>query len=88
MKVRGVGNGRRGHHADADFGPVCARIRAQPRGELARRVREEDGVILVRLRDSGMASDLVIQRRGADFRLLREEAPRAAKKAPANSGGW
>jgi hypothetical protein len=74
------------HHA-ADFADVCTRVRAQPTGEIARRVREEDGVLLVRLRNGTMASDLVIERRGADFRLVREESPRAAKAVRGTGGG-
>jgi hypothetical protein len=83
--------GRRTHHvggahADFDFTPVCARVRAQPAADLPKRIREEDGLTLVRLKNDALASDLVIERRGTDFRLLREDEPHTAK-APRGGGG-
>lgn len=76
------------HHAgDTNFNPVCTRIRAQPAGELARRVREQNGTFYVRLRQDGMASDLVVARNGADFKLLREDEPGGKAAAPSGGGG-
>lgn len=63
-----------GQHADADFNPVCARIKAQG-PELAKNVREEGGSLRARLTDGDYLSDLIIERQGADFRLIREVAP-------------
>ena len=64
-----------GAHADADFHPVCARIQAQPRADLARSVHDERGTLRVRLIDGDLVSDLVIERQDADFRLMKEVEP-------------
>lgn len=63
-------------HADADFGPVCVRIKGTPPADLARSVHEEGGALRARLSEGDYLSDLVIERQGADFRLMQEVAPK------------
>jgi hypothetical protein len=64
-----------GQHAEADFRPVCTRVQTQLRADLAKSVREEGGTLRARLSEGDLVSDLVIERQGKDFRLLREVAP-------------
>ena len=72
-----------GQNAEANFGPVCTRIGAQP--SLAKATREEAGQYKVRLSDGDLISDLVIEKSGRDFRLLKEVIPSKSPTTAAHS---
>lgn len=63
-----------GHHAELDFAPVCARIKAVPR-DVLKATPQTNGTAHLRLTEEGMVSDLLVEKHGNDYRVVRESVP-------------